>query len=97
VHFKRKLLSSIKTKICFVVFFYDFVDRLRQGGHLHELSSINNEIAFCEHKTGVFHFNVLQLLNKLSLIKICPSALRHPVRSSHYRRLRWPDVSAELM
>jgi hypothetical protein len=32
-------------------------------------SIINNKIAFCEHKTGVFCFNVLQLLNKL--LHIC--------------------------
>jgi hypothetical protein len=36
------------------------------------LSTINNKIAFCEHmsKTGVFHFSVLQLLNKLLHIKM---------------------------
>jgi hypothetical protein len=43
------------------------------------LSTIHNKIAFCEHKTGVFHFNVLQILNKLLHIKMCPLVLRHPI------------------
>jgi hypothetical protein len=43
------------------------------------LATINNKIAFCENKTGVFHFNVVQQLNKLSYIKMGPSAVRHPV------------------
>jgi hypothetical protein len=47
------------------------------------LSTINNETAFREHKTAVFHFNVLQLLNKLSRIKMCLSALRHPLFAQH--------------
>jgi hypothetical protein len=46
------------------------------------LSTINNNIAFCEHKTGVFRFTVLQLLNKLSHIKMCPLALRHSTVNS---------------
>jgi hypothetical protein len=41
------------------------------------LSTINNKTAFCEHNAGVFHFNVLQLINKLSHIKMCLSALHH--------------------
>jgi hypothetical protein len=66
--------------------FDDFVDDLRQGtlcqgSHFHELSTINNKTAFCVYKIGVFHFNVLQLLNRLSHKKMCPSALCHPVFS----------------
>jgi hypothetical protein len=44
------------------------------------LSAINNEIAFRDHTTGMF--NVLQLLNKLSHIKMCKSALSHPLSLS---------------
>jgi hypothetical protein len=42
------------------------------------LYTTKNEIAFSEYKTGVFHFNGLQLLYKLSDIKLCPSAQYHP-------------------
>jgi hypothetical protein len=41
------------------------------------LSTINNKIALCEHKAGVFYFSVLQLLDTLSHIIMCQSALRH--------------------
>jgi hypothetical protein len=46
--------------------------------------SINNEITFFEHKSRVFQFSVLQLLNKLSHIKTCPSALRHAVEADRH-------------
>lgn len=60
----------------------NLVDRLRhntvfQGGHHHDVTTINNKIAFCEHNAGVFHYIVLQLLKNLLHIKMCFSALRH--------------------
>ena len=41
----------------------NFVDRLRhstvfQGGHHHDVTTINNKTTFCEHNAGVFHYNV---------------------------------------
>ena len=51
------------------------------------LSAINNKIAFCELKTGVFRFNVLQLLNKLLHFKMCPSALCHPLLSAKAKKM----------
>jgi hypothetical protein len=63
----------------------NFVDRLKhsnvsQGGHHHDITNINNKTAFCEHNAGEFHYNILQLLNKLLHIKMCFSALHHSLR-----------------
>lgn len=59
-----------------------------------KLSTIENKIELCEHKTGVFHSSALQLLNKLSHNKMCPSALRHPapesIRTTFRQTLRTP-------
>ena len=71
-----------------------------------KLSTINNKIAFCDHKTGVFHFNVLQSLNKLSHIKMRLLALHHPLQKQNINtvqnplkladRWRWEFKPAEL-
>jgi len=45
-----------------------------------EATTINNKTAFCEHNAGVFHYNVLQLLNNLLHIKMCFSALHHSLQ-----------------
>jgi hypothetical protein len=43
----------------------------------------NNKTSICEHKTGVFYFNVLQLL-KMIAYQMCPSVLRHTLKSFSY-------------
>jgi hypothetical protein len=51
-----------------------------QGSQHHDVTTINNKTAFCEHHAGVFHYNVLQLQNKLLHIKMCVSSLCHSLR-----------------
>jgi hypothetical protein len=63
----------------------NFIDHQRhntvfQGGHHHDVTTINNKTAFCEHNADVFHYNVLQLMNNLLHIKMCFSALHNSLQ-----------------